>query len=543
MAIDLPSTPVYALDQIPPSIQLAVPVFHQPNHVDLILEVEISVELFNVTGRIQLGNGLPTLVNSVFGWVVSGETTQPSITTPIICNIATVSDINNLMEKFWSIEEDSVRSCYSVEEIACEEHFRRTFSRNPDGRYIVRLPVKEEVIVNLVDNRRTAIRRFRLLQTQLARNEELNQHYCDFMNEYLTSGHMQRVEENQSSPRPCYYLPHHAVVKEDSTTTRVRVVFDASCPTPNGPSLNDALMVGPIVQENLRSIIMRSRIRPVLLNADIKQMYRQILTDHQSNNLQHIVWSPSHEVPLYTYELKTVTYGTASAPFLATRVLQQLAEDEQDNFPDAAHVLRKDFYVDDLYSGANTIEEAVALRKQLEALLQKGGFELRKWISNESAVVQDVAPEKKAVQSTIDLERDLSVKTLGLHWVPNTDMLRPLVPLNDDPSDFEALTPGHFLTGSALKAVPDYDYSSTPFNRLRQWQQTQKIFHDIWKRWHSEYLATLQPRTKWLKAAADIEIGRLVIIKDENSPPLRWEMGRIVEVHAGADNIVRVVTL
>ncbi|XP_062541412.1 uncharacterized protein LOC134209443 [Armigeres subalbatus] len=214
----------------PPGIQLADPAFHQPNHVDLILGAEIFFELFNVTGRIQLGNGLPTLVNSVFGWVVSGETTQRSITTPIVCNIATVSDINNLMEKFWSIEEDSVRSCYSVEEIACEEHFRRTFSRNPDGRYIVRLPVKEEVIVNLVDNRRTAIRRFRLLQTQLARNEELNQQYCDFMNEYLTSGHMQRVEENQSSPRPCYYLPHHAVVKEDSTTTRVRVVLTRLVP-------------------------------------------------------------------------------------------------------------------------------------------------------------------------------------------------------------------------------------------------------------------------------------------------------------------------
>lgn len=120
---------------------------------------------------------------------------------------------------------------------------------------------------------------------------------------------------------------------------------------------------------------------------------------------------------------------------------------------------------------------------------------------------------------------------------------RPLIPLSDDPTDFEALTPGHFLTGSALKAVPDYDYSSTPFNRLRQWQQTQKIFHDVWKRWHTEYLATLQPRTKWLKPSTDMDVGRLVVLKDENSPPLRWQMARITELHPGADGIIRVVTL
>ncbi|XP_062556901.1 uncharacterized protein LOC134221731 [Armigeres subalbatus] len=179
------------------------------------------------------------------------------------------------------------------------------------------------------------------------------------MDEYLELGHMESVRGPQHHRYPHYHLPHHAVLKEDSTTTKVRVVFDASCRTATRPSLNDALMVGPIVQDDLRSIMMRSRMHPVLLNADIKQMYRQILTDERSSSLQHIVWRSSPEEPLQTYELKTVTYGTASAPFLATRVLQQLAEDGQINFPRAAHVLRKDFYVDDLFSGANTIEEAI----------------------------------------------------------------------------------------------------------------------------------------------------------------------------------------
>lgn len=108
-------------------------------------------------------------------------------------------------------------------------------------------------------------------------------------------------------------------------------------------------MAGATVQENLRSSTMRSRILPILLNADIKRMHRQILTDEPSNRLQRIVSSPSPNTPLQTYELKTVTYDTTCNPFQATRTLQQLADDEREEFPEAADVLRQDCYVDDLF--------------------------------------------------------------------------------------------------------------------------------------------------------------------------------------------------
>ncbi|XP_055623489.1 uncharacterized protein LOC129766915 [Toxorhynchites rutilus septentrionalis] len=314
--------------------------------------------------------------------------------------------------------------CYSVEETACEEHFRRTITRNPDGRYVVRLPLKQEVLLGLVDNRRTALRRFHHLEGRLIRNTEQHQQYRTFLEDYYALGHMQHVFDHENPPRPCYHLPHHAVIREDSSTTKLRVVFDASCKTPNGPSLNDALMVGPIVQEELRSIIMRSRTHQVMLIADIKQMYRQVLVDNQDTPLQRIVWRSSPNNSIETYELKTVTYGTASAPYLATRVLQQLADDEKDNYPEAVDVLRRDFYVDDLFSGGRNTTEASNLRRQLEALLSKGAFELRKWASNEPAVLENVPPENRAFKASVDFERDQCIKTLGLHWEPTTDQLR-----------------------------------------------------------------------------------------------------------------------
>ncbi|XP_058827626.1 uncharacterized protein LOC131687552 [Topomyia yanbarensis] len=435
ITIDLPSTSVdNSAWEIPPSIQLADPSFCSTNSIDLILGAEIFFDLFKVSGRIPLGDNLPVLVNSVLGWVVSGRSSHGQPIAPIVAHVATVNDVHRLMERFWSIEEDNASPCYSVEEAACEEHFRRTVTRNTEGRYIVRLPLKQDVLSSLVDNRRTALRRFHQLEGRLVRNPDLHHQYRVFVEEYHALGHMQPVTDYENPPTSCYHLPHHAVVREDSTTTKLRVVFDASCKTPNGPSLNDALLVGPTVQEPAIDYH-ASPNTPSHADRHIKQMYRQVLVDEQDTPLQRIVWRVSPDTSMETFELKTVTYGTASAPYLATRVLQQLADDERDEYPEAAEVLRKDFYVDDLFSGGRNVAETIALRKQLDALLLKGGFELRKWVSNEQAVLQDIPAENRAVQGSVDLDRDPCIKTLGLHWEPSTDQLRYKIQLPPSTTD------------------------------------------------------------------------------------------------------------
>lgn len=426
VTIDLPSASFDVSNwKIPPEVQLADPFFHEPKPVDIIIGAEIFFDLFKVSGHIQLGESFPTITNSVFGWLVSGKTPQIGVSKPaIVANIATVAEVHQIIERFWTIEEDNSSTNYSIEETACEENFRRNVKRNAEGRYIVRLPVKEHILNQLGDNRRTAVRRFHMLEGRLGCNSELSDQYTAFIDEYLALGHMRQVYDYQSPPSPCYHMPHHAVIREESTTTKLRVVFDASCKTAEGPSLNDALMVGPTVQQDIRSIIMRSRTHRVMIIADAKQMYRQVLVDERDTPLQRIVWRQSPDQPLNTYELQTVTYGTASAPFLATRVLLQLANDEQQHFPEAAKVLRNDFYVDDLFSGARSVKEAIQLRHQLEALLSKGGFQLRKWASNEEAVLEDLATENRALQTSVDLDRNQTIKSLGLHWEPGSDQLK-----------------------------------------------------------------------------------------------------------------------
>lgn len=120
---------------------------------------------------------------------------------------------------------------------------------------------------------------------------------------------------------------------------------------------------------------------------------------------------------------------------------------------------------------------------------------------------------------------------------------RPLCALSSDPNDISALTPGHFLTVETLTAVPDTDLGHLKLNRLNRWQLLQRLHQDFWKRWHTEYLHTLQQRPKWTDSAQPLKRGALVLISNELLPPLQWPLGRVVDVHPGSDGIVRVVTV
>lgn len=120
---------------------------------------------------------------------------------------------------------------------------------------------------------------------------------------------------------------------------------------------------------------------------------------------------------------------------------------------------------------------------------------------------------------------------------------RPLTPMSDDPNDLESLTPAHFLIGTSLQALPEQNLESVAMNRLDRYQLMQRKLQDFWKRWRREYLCQLQGRTKRWKRPINVEEGTLVIIRDENVPPMKWRMGRIFKLHPGADGVVRVVTL
>ncbi|XP_011858157.1 PREDICTED: uncharacterized protein LOC105555724, partial [Vollenhovia emeryi] len=120
---------------------------------------------------------------------------------------------------------------------------------------------------------------------------------------------------------------------------------------------------------------------------------------------------------------------------------------------------------------------------------------------------------------------------------------RPLTPLSTDPDDLQCLTPAHFLVGESMTSFPDADVTDVQLNRLDRWRLVQRMTQDFWKRWAAEYISNLQGRTKWKKEQCNLKIGDLVVLRDEQLPPLKWKLGRVLELHPGADDLVRVVTV
>lgn len=115
---------------------------------------------------------------------------------------------------------------------------------------------------------------------------------------------------------------------------------------------------------------------------------------------------------------------------------------------------------------------------------------------------------------------------------------RPLQALSDDSEDFDALTPGHFLVGSALNAVPEPSLAEEMTSRLSRWQVLQQMRDHFWKRWSQEYLHTLANRPKRAQVTKKVRAGELCLLKSETTPLTRWPLARIEEVHPGTDGRV-----
>ncbi|KAF6199277.1 hypothetical protein GE061_007303 [Apolygus lucorum] len=120
---------------------------------------------------------------------------------------------------------------------------------------------------------------------------------------------------------------------------------------------------------------------------------------------------------------------------------------------------------------------------------------------------------------------------------------RPLGAITTDPNDGDYLTPGHFLIGAPLLAVPEENLLHLPPGRLSRFQLLQQCLQSFWKRWTIEYLPTLIPRTKWTEAQGNLKTNDVVFMRKERAPPLQWPIGRVAEVYPGQDGAVRVARI
>lgn len=393
--------------------------------IDLLIGADVYGRIL-LNGLLQFPNE-PVAQLTIFGWILSGSFSSQANSEPPeplhALHVVSNDELHQSLNKFWSIEDIPLTSHLTDDERKCEELFQDTTSRDSDGHFRIHLPFKSELPLNLGESREIAQKQYVRLERRLSRDSELHRNYHSFLQEYLDLGHMIPYSPSQPSEQVCY-LPHHPVLKETSTTTKLRVVFNASSHTSNGRSLNDNLLPGPVLQQDLSGIIMRWRLHRFVLSADVEKMFRQIRVTHDHTALQLILWRKEEKSPIQPFRLQTVTYGTVSAPYLSLKVLSKLADNERQNFPLASDIISRNTYVDDVVFGADTLEEARESRDQLLAMTSRGGFSLRKWSSNSSELLRDLSPELREIKSSREFRVDDTLKVLGVSWFPAEDCFR-----------------------------------------------------------------------------------------------------------------------
>ncbi|XP_076684107.1 uncharacterized protein LOC143377074 [Andrena cerasifolii] len=119
---------------------------------------------------------------------------------------------------------------------------------------------------------------------------------------------------------------------------------------------------------------------------------------------------------------------------------------------------------------------------------------------------------------------------------------RPLVPASDNDDDI-ALTPAHFVTGAPPLALPPLASATGPASLRARWELVQRMRDHFWRRWRPDYLHSLQPRRKWTNPGRSLCVGDVVVLKDDDSPPAQWRLGRVSRAHPGPEGRVRVVTV
>ncbi|XP_063384617.1 uncharacterized protein LOC134670736 isoform X1 [Cydia fagiglandana] len=426
---------------IPPNIQLADDSFDISSRIDILLASHVFFQALLPEQIPALPSKL-VLQNTRFGFIVAGlagcssAAPVPSLASNFCCQQLTQNNdegkLDNIVSQFWLTEKvpETYTEASSEQELA-ETIFQETVVLK-DNKFEVALPLKQNIIdLYLGDSLSCALKRFLNLELRFKKDNELYSKYKAFIDEYVRLGHARyvNISEYNLEGEAVYFLAHHPIFNPSSKTSSLRVVFDGSMPTLAKISLNDVLLNGSVVQNDLFSILVLFRLYKFILNCDIQKMFRAISLTPEHRPLQNILWRKDKNSDIQCLQLQTVSYGLKSSSFLAIRCLLELVNRYKNDYPLAADALLYNTYVDDVNLVANDMNQILSAKTQLIALLRLGGFELHKWCSNVDNLLDDI-PLSSQTKAVVDFsnEKDPIVKTLGIRCDLASDTIIMVAP-------------------------------------------------------------------------------------------------------------------
>ena len=208
----------------------------------------------------------------------------------------------------------------------------------------------------------------------------------------------------------------------DKETTKIRIVLDAASKH-QGTSLNDFILKGPKLQNNLFDILVRFRQYPVALVCDVSEMYLRIYLNPSDRKYHRILFRENKNMTPDIYEFNVLTFGDTSCPFLAQYVTRHHAEQNAENFPEAAAVIKNSTYMDDSMTSTEDVQSGKELYTKLSNLWKSAGMYTRKWLSNSEEVLAEIPQQDRAKEISLEENQLPTTKALGVMWKADTDTL------------------------------------------------------------------------------------------------------------------------
>ena len=244
-------------------------------------------------------------------------------------------------------------------------------------RFTAELPIKEGLQPGL--NLNLAKARLKSLERSLAKTGTRDRYEAE-LRTLMELGFVERVDSNHKPDGPVSYIPHKAVTKEESLTTKLRIVFDASAKEKGSLSLNETLHSGPNLTQEILAVIMRFRTQPVALLADIEKSFPQMVVRERCRDAMRFLWRLDGGEEPQVFRLTRNYFGFASSSFILASCIRTLLEWFEPNYPETVATVRRNYYVDDLAIGAPSEQQAIELYTQAKEIFSHGSFNLRKCI-------------------------------------------------------------------------------------------------------------------------------------------------------------------
>ncbi|GBL97459.1 hypothetical protein AVEN_162925-1 [Araneus ventricosus] len=312
-------------------------------------------------------------------------------------------------------------SCNEVDQSL--EIFEKTVCYK-DNRYEVELPWKRDWH-ELNDNYSVAKKRLDSLVRRFKKNPDLNLQYRETLHDYEKNGIIEKVP-NPENPinKPVFYMPHQPVFRDESSTTKMRIVFDASSSHSfQHLSLNDCLWPGPNLNSNIFDILINFRLNKFAFISDIEKAFLQLTLAEKDRDAVRFLCTENDTLQVYRFN--RVLFGVRSSPFLLSASIKTHLKKFHDEFPTTTECLNRCFYVDDFISGADSLQDALEISTQAVSIMDQASMVLRKWTTNSDELRQLWIREglENQLQDNPISPRANSTKVLGMLWNTVEDYL------------------------------------------------------------------------------------------------------------------------